>query len=453
MRATTTLVGLLCFGLISTGSPGCKGGEGEPCQTTTDCKGDLVCCFDVNDPSQELGECAPTSQCRPCGNGVLDGDEECDDGNVGDGDGCSAACLIESGYTCIGEPSECIDTCGNGVVEVYEECDDGNTSNGDGCSSSCAIEPECGDGDVGAGEDCDDGNTVSGDGCSADCVLEVLPGCGNGVLEAGEQCDGSVDPSDTCEAAGYLSGEVVCNSLCELDHSDCANHPDLVAWYRLDSSAGLVADSGLWSNDCVDAGGLVRDATGVMGRAATFNGTSAFVDCGTGTNLDGMLALTVETWVYLSGYGAENMFVSRAASGDATGLVYALGVAGGPSWGANQNHAFFATEDLASAVFSTDPLPLDEWHHVAGVYEAGELTIYVDGVAGGTASLATTSLPSPDGARLYLGHLYDGSGLSTWDTWLNGTLDDVRIWRAARDAPGICTDAGGTLDATGICQL
>ena len=30
--------------------------------------------------------------------------------------------------------------CGNGVVEANEECDDGNTVDGDGCSSTCNIE-------------------------------------------------------------------------------------------------------------------------------------------------------------------------------------------------------------------------------------------------------------------------------------------------------------------------
>jgi cysteine-rich repeat protein len=32
-----------------------------------------------------------------CGNGVVDGDEACDDGNVSDGDGCSAVCETEDG--------------------------------------------------------------------------------------------------------------------------------------------------------------------------------------------------------------------------------------------------------------------------------------------------------------------------------------------------------------------
>jgi TonB family protein len=31
--------------------------------------------------------------------------------------------------------------CGNGTVELGEQCDDGNLKNGDGCSSICRIEP------------------------------------------------------------------------------------------------------------------------------------------------------------------------------------------------------------------------------------------------------------------------------------------------------------------------
>jgi cysteine-rich repeat protein len=461
MRIATMLVGLGCFGVLclgGLGGLGCKGGEGEPCQSTADCQGDLMCCFDVNDSTQELGECVPTSECRPCGNGDLDGDEACDDGNQTVGDGCDDGCAVESGWACTGSPSACVELCGDGVVSAPdgEECDDGNTDNGDGCSADCMIEVEieCGNGDVETGEECDDGNTDSGDGCSADCELEVLPGCGNGVREAGEQCDGPLPFDASCELLGYLTGTVGCTASCTMDYSDCMNHPDQVAWYRLDGTEGLVTDSGLWSNDCVEAGTLVRDATGVVGRAAIFDGTSAYVDCGAGSNLDGMAALTVEAWVYLSSYGGESMFVSRAATGDATGLVYALGVAGNASWGAHQNHAYFATYDLASAVFSADPLPTDEWHHVAGVYETGEVTIYVDGAATGSAtSLTTTHLPSPTDARLYLGHLYDGGTTSTWDTYLDGALDDVRIWRVARDAGGICIDAGGTLDGSGICQL
>jgi cysteine-rich repeat protein len=43
-----------------------------------------------------------------CGNGLVEGTEACDDGNVGTGDGCSDLCAVESGYTCApGSPSVC----------------------------------------------------------------------------------------------------------------------------------------------------------------------------------------------------------------------------------------------------------------------------------------------------------------------------------------------------------
>lgn len=70
----------------------------------------------------------PDSAPLGCGDGVLQMDEECDDGNVEDEDGCSARCLVER--------------CGDGIIQsmLGEQCDDGNEMDGDGCSSTCTIE-------------------------------------------------------------------------------------------------------------------------------------------------------------------------------------------------------------------------------------------------------------------------------------------------------------------------
>jgi cysteine-rich repeat protein len=76
--------------------------------------------------------------------------------------------------------------CGDGVVDADEVCDDGNRTTGDGCRADCAKAELCGDGALDPQEACDDGNTDGADGCAADCKLE---GCGNGVLDDGEQCD------------------------------------------------------------------------------------------------------------------------------------------------------------------------------------------------------------------------------------------------------------------------
>lgn len=67
--------------------------------------------------------------CTKCGDNSVDAGEECDDGNLSNGDGCNDLC-----QTVI---------CGNGIVEPGEMCDDSNTDNGDGCNEDCNIEWEC----------------------------------------------------------------------------------------------------------------------------------------------------------------------------------------------------------------------------------------------------------------------------------------------------------------------
>lgn len=62
--------------------------------------------------------------------------------------------------------------CGDHVAQFPEECDDGNVTNGDGCSSTCVLEPPCGNGTVAGDEECDDGNVMNGDGCSSTCKSE-----------------------------------------------------------------------------------------------------------------------------------------------------------------------------------------------------------------------------------------------------------------------------------------
>lgn len=72
-----------------------------------------------------------------CGDGAITSPEACDDTNLSAGDGCSATCTIETGYSCSGTPSVCVPICGNGLVTGTEACDDSNTVSGDGCNSTC----------------------------------------------------------------------------------------------------------------------------------------------------------------------------------------------------------------------------------------------------------------------------------------------------------------------------
>jgi cysteine-rich repeat protein len=178
------------------------------CQPT--CKGDADC---------ESGKCdQPRQVCVPlCGNGTVDSQEQCDDGNMIDKDQCSNQCLLhcsdDSTCDCDEEAGVCRPLCGNGRIDIGEGCDDGNTDNADACSNRCQVRcrpgtvcpdnqacpqnglcpvpGQCGDGIVNdASEQCDDGNKVDGDGCSNACTIRCEQNleCPSGLLCIGREC-------------------------------------------------------------------------------------------------------------------------------------------------------------------------------------------------------------------------------------------------------------------------
>src|SRR4051812_46629333 len=65
-----------------------------------------------------------------CGNGVKNSATEiCDDGNTKNGDGCSATCRVEPGWLCPTPGAACVAIkCGDKIVAGQEDCDDGNTN-------------------------------------------------------------------------------------------------------------------------------------------------------------------------------------------------------------------------------------------------------------------------------------------------------------------------------------
>jgi len=49
----------------------------------------------------------PEAFAAVCGDGLIEEDEECDDGNTRNADGCSDICEVDPGFECTGEPSVC----------------------------------------------------------------------------------------------------------------------------------------------------------------------------------------------------------------------------------------------------------------------------------------------------------------------------------------------------------
>jgi len=90
---------------------------------------------------------------RVCGDGVVELPETCDDNNTtDDGNGCSATCDVQTGFSCTGAPSTCAPICGDGLVVGTEPCDDQNADETDGCTSLCIAGVVCTAAAIGSGD-------------------------------------------------------------------------------------------------------------------------------------------------------------------------------------------------------------------------------------------------------------------------------------------------------------
>jgi hypothetical protein len=141
---------------------------------------------------------------------------------------------------------------------------------------------------------------------------------------------------------------------------------------------------------------------------------------------------TVEAWLYPSSTNGQNVSVVNNGGQygmfvDTNNAAYCARVTSNPPPGKSP---------LAVAVAST-PLMLNQWTHVACVYDGTNLTLYVNGTKAGADSTG--------GAVVTTGMTGTGIGSDTPTTAKQnhyvGLIDNLRIWSDARIRADICADA------------
>ena len=282
---------------------------------------------------QDAGADQPdASAAGVCGNKVVDGHEDCDDGNSVNGDGCENDCTftctagvatgdlkcdhnpcngattcgadhlchpgapLPNGAACgtgkICNAGACADAvCGDKIITAPEECDDGNTTPGDGCD---ACKFSCVSAD--AARNCTPTDACKGKGTCNDTTHVCAPGtpladgaaCGSGQVCKGGTCipatcgDGIVEQGEDCDFAaanGAGSGcEVTCKFSCTKQPESCVTQ-DLCAGT---SACTSVTVSGHAGQKCV-VGTPPQNGTPCPNNGTCSGGSCRTALCGNGT--------------------------------------------------------------------------------------------------------------------------------------------------------------------------
>jgi Concanavalin A-like lectin/glucanases superfamily/FlgD Ig-like domain len=197
----------------------------------------------------------------------------------------------------------------------------------------------------------------------------------------------------------------------------------LVARYPFDGNANDVSGN---NNNGALVGGitLTTDRFGAPNRAYSFNGTNSYVSVPASASLNSpATACTQAAWVYLYG-------TSLVGSGFDPLIMKSLTTENGFMYRmvANPDYiaAAFNTWDTSQGASQTTPL--NQWHHVATVFNGSTLRMYYDGAFIGSQPMAMTIVA--DNRPLTIGA--DVPGVLEI---FNGKIDDVCIYnRALSDA-------------------
>lgn len=123
---------------------------------------------------------------------------------------------------------------------------------------------------------------------------------------------------------------------------------------------------------------------------------------------------TMEAWVNYSGI---NSTIIDKGNYD---FLWQLGANG------NANKMGFYYRGTSAWVYSTGSVPENTWTHVAITLQAGTLTFYINGVASGTASVASAM---QDTQPMNIGRQQPTACACNH---FNGTMDELRLWNYAR---------------------
>ena len=154
-----------------------------------------------------------------------------------------------------------------------------------------------------------------------------------------------------------------------------------------------------------------------------FDGTDDYVECG---NIGfGGSAITLEGWVWVDNFlgsaGDINSIFGREYGGGHMLLRFQDGNDADDRLVSFQLTIGSSTEEVKTVTAIEE----GRWYHLAGVYDGSAIKIYINGVMDNSVAKSGNFSPSTE-------TFYIGCTVNHNDKWLDGKVDEVRIWNDAR---------------------
>ncbi len=194
---------------------------------------------------------------------------------------------------------------------------------------------------------------------------------------------------------------------------------NLVSYWAFNEGTGTVAaDSSGYGNNANLVNGPIW-ITGKSGKALQFDGTNDYAVKTSAVGIPSRSPFSVVAWV--NGKSFSNPKWSDIIRKEGSWAVQI-----GPT--NNLNLEITGKQDTISNVV----VPTNVWTHIAVTFEGTTVKYYKNGVLGDTRT--QTNIPNAGLNKIDIG------GYTSWGTYLNGALDNVKIYNRALSAAEISAD-------------
>ena len=140
-----------------------------------------------------------------------------------------------------------------------------------------------------------------------------------------------------------------------------------------------------------------------------FTGTNQYLDLSDHNDLTG--SFTISSWI--NSNTNNSTIVSKGGTSG-----YELLINGSGHLEMNWQNS------VTQSITSTNPVPLNIWHHIAVIYDGTTARIYIDGVADGSANISFSPVNNSDAFLI-------GASGSAPSNFFSGEMDELRIWNRA----------------------